>query len=193
MNKNDVVIAIDPGLKGAMVLTDCREFLSIRNMPLVIGRREIHYQILREILQGFGAEEFPVVLERAIPMAMGSAGAFTYGRGYERIIRAVEVAGCSPRDIVIVEPAKWTKEMHQGISKDLKPKAKSLVAVHRLYPNLVKYLPRKKNGELMDGPVDALLLAGYGLRRFEGFRGLAFEPDSEEDHRILAEAGTDFR
>ncbi len=49
--------------------------------------------------------------------------------------------------------------------KDLLPKAKSLIAVKRLFPKLVKQLPRDRKGNLLDGPVDALLIAGYGLRR----------------------------
>ena len=55
--------------------------------------------------------------------------------------------------------------MHEGLSTDLRPKAKSMMAVKRLYPHLVKILPTNTKGALQDGPIDALLIAGYGIRR----------------------------
>jgi hypothetical protein len=54
--------------------------------------------------------------------------------------------------------------MHQGISKKLKPKVKSEIAVNQLYPKLVGMLPRRLRGGMHDGFIDALLIAGYGLR-----------------------------
>lgn len=160
------VIGIDPGQKGAIALTNGVDFLRIFQMPLMHGTKQIHFTVLRNLLKDhLGVMSNPVILERAIPMAQGSKGAFTSGVGYERIVRAIDASGLAWRDILVVEPSKWTKEMHQGISKDLKPKAKSLLAVKRLFPKLIRYLPKDKKGDLMDGPVDALLIAGYGLRK----------------------------
>jgi hypothetical protein len=55
--------------------------------------------------------------------------------------------------------------MHEGVSSDLKPKAKSLIAAKRLYASLYAKLPKKPKGGDHDGYIDALLIAGYGLRR----------------------------
>jgi hypothetical protein len=66
--------------------------------------------------------------------------------------------------VVYVEPQKWTKVMHQGVSNDLKPKAKSLIALERLCPKIYPKVPTNKNGKLHDGVVDATLIASYGIR-----------------------------
>jgi hypothetical protein len=157
------VIGIDPGLAGAIVLTDGAELVEVRRMPLTFSRKEIHYQILRDdLVRRFDVKNHLVYLERAIPMAMGSKAAFTYGMGFERIIRAVHEAG---GECVLIEPSKWTKVMHEGLSKDLKPKAKSLAAAKAYFPELIGELPRgPRSGGLLDGPVDALLIAGYALK-----------------------------
>jgi len=170
-----VVLGIDPGLRGSLVATDGEEYISIFAMPLIHGKREIHFQALKERIADLAAGADVVCLERAIPFAMGAKGAFSYGMGYERTLRAIDVFG--PIDLLIVEPSKWTKEMHGGISDRLKPKAKSLVAVKRLFPRLWKKLPKDKKGRLLDGPVDALLIAGYGLRQLGRGPELAEEKD----------------
>lgn len=161
-----MILGIDPGNSGAFVLTDGRK-LKWWNMPLKKEgkNKEVHFDGVHELLWNIQIEygQVPTYLERAVPMAMGSKGAFTYGRGFAAIEIAIELLHLP---VTYVEPQKWTKEMHQGISSDLKPKAKSLVALKRLYPNLVRFVPTNTKGALMEGPIDALLIAGYGLRRY---------------------------
>ncbi len=161
-----LALGIDPGISGAFVITDGFTFMKVWGMPLVVeGKNKsvefdgIH-ELLTEVIDGFGLDH--VYLERAIPMAMGSKGAFNYGRGFAAIEIAIELVRIP---VTYVEPQKWAKEMHEGMSQDLKPKAKSLLAVKRLYPSLVASLPKNTKGVLLDGPVDALLIAGYGLRK----------------------------
>jgi hypothetical protein len=132
-------------------------------MPLTLKKDAVSYGALKKIFKDY-VPDVPVFLERAIPMAMGSKGAFSYGRGYEKILCALIEAGYSEHRIGIIEPATWARRIHEGISKDLKPKAKSLIAVRRLFPeSILKQLPRNRKGELLDGPVDALLIAAYGF------------------------------
>ncbi|MDH4163306.1 MAG: hypothetical protein OEW15_11555 [Nitrospirota bacterium] len=160
-----LALGIDPGFAGAFVLTDGSDFLKAWPMPLVVtgGDRMIDFdgvhELLTEIFEGHRPHVF---LERAIPMAMGSKGAFNYGRGFAAIEIAIALIGMP---VTYVEPAKWAKYMHEGLSTDLRPKAKSMIAVKRLYPKLVKVLPTNTKGTLQDGPIDALLIAGYGIRR----------------------------
>lgn len=162
------VLGIDPGLQGAFVLTD-GQALEIFPMPIVTsGKDKIIlfagvFDLLSRIQKKHG--QVHVYLERAIPFALGAKSAFSYGRGFETLVVAVELLKFP---MTYVEPAKWTKEMHEGISADLRPKVKSGIAVKRLYPQLVASMPRKKNGTLDEGPMDALLIAGYGLRRVGG-------------------------
>jgi hypothetical protein len=96
---------------------------------------------------------------------MGTKGAFNYGRGFAAI-EIVLQDGDFP--YTLVEPQKWAKVMHAGIGKDLKPKAKSAIAVARLFPKLSKLCTFDKAGKPHDGAIDALLIAGYGLRQTYG-------------------------
>lgn len=157
-----LVMGIDPGISGAFVITDGNKFLKSYLMPIEkqSGQSLIDFGGVQTILTKFSS--FSVFMERPVSFGMGTKGAFSYGRGFEALLIALKLSHIS---FTLIEPAKWTKEMHQGISSDLKPKVKSLIAAKRLYPKLVDILPSKRNGILLDGPVDALLIAGYGLRR----------------------------
>lgn len=162
------VLGVDPGTNGAFVLFDGAAFVTAA-MPITISGKEklVDFLGVQSLLAALKKNHglFHVFLERAVPMAMGSKGAFTYGRGFEALVIALGLAG---NPVTHIEPSKWTKEMHEGISADLKPKARSLIAVKRLYPQLVGSLPKRPKGGLHDGPIDALLIAGYGLRRLQG-------------------------
>ena len=153
-------------MSGSFVVTDGEEFIEIFAMPVPkkAAEKRVSFvavvELLSDIKRRFG--NLPVFLERAKPMAMGSRFAFNYGRDFEKLVIALSNLGFT---VTQVEPSKWAREMHQGISDQFRPKAKSMVAVQKLYPRLVPKMPAKRNGALQDGPVDALLLAGYGLRK----------------------------
>jgi len=159
------VIAIDPGISGAFVLTDGKT-IETWPMPVIVTGKDKAiffsgvFELLSTVQKKHGS--LHVFLERAVPMAQGSKSAFNYGRGFEALVIAIELLKLP---MTLIEPSKWTKEMHEGISADLKPKVRSLIAVKRLYPHLVKSLPKKPKGGLHDGPIDALLIAGYALRK----------------------------
>lgn len=165
---SQTALAIDPGNEGAFLVSDGATFLKSWPMPIVMEGKEKRIDfhgvvaILQEVNDEFG--QLPVFLERAVSFGMGMKQAFNYGRGFESLVIALSTyeGGWS---VTYVEPSKWAKEMHQGISNDMKAKAKSLVAVRRLFPKLVRMLPTKPRGGLMDGPVDALMILGYGLRQ----------------------------
>lgn len=153
------ILGIDPGLTGAFVLLrhDSTTEMAFDKMPVV--DKEICFDSVVKILKN--APNARVFLERAMPLAMGAKHAFNYGRGFMALEIAIKISGLS---VTYVEPTKWTKAMHDGISADLKPKAKSIIAVKRLFPNLVTGIPVTKTGKLHEGIVDALLIAGYGAR-----------------------------
>jgi hypothetical protein len=159
------VIGIDPGLTGAIVVTDGKK-LRYYLLPVEQEGKDKRISfvgvtgILKELQPGL-----PIFLERAVSFGMGTKAAFNYGRGFEALCLAIQVTGFP---LTMVEPAKWTKVMHQGISDDIKPKAKSVVAVKRLFPKLWQSLPQKPRGGPLDGPMDALLIAGYGLQLLNG-------------------------
>lgn len=177
------VLGIDPGIHGALVVTD-HITLESHPMPIETNGKDklISFAGIHRLLQAIKKRHglLPVFVERAVPMAMGSKHAFSYGRGFEALLIAL---GLHEYSITLVEPARWAKEMHQGVSADLKTKAKSLIAVKRLYPKLVKSLPTKPKGGLHDGPIDALLIAGFGLRQLGrgGLPPTPPDPDSIGD------------
>jgi hypothetical protein len=152
------VIAIDPGQSGAFVGLDSGA-MSCELMPLQ-ENKDVDFDRVQKILSAYAKHH--VFLERAHPGAMGVSGAFNYGRAFATLELAIKLSGLA---VTYVEPAKWTKLMHEGISSDLKPKAKSLIAVRRLFPELIDKIPKTpRSGKLHDGVVDALLIAGYGAR-----------------------------
>lgn len=160
------IIGVDPGLAGAFVVLgpEPKQF-RYESMPVVkMGKdKDIRFQDVRDFFSYFTDEDAHAFLERAVPFAMGTRSAFNYGRGFNMIENALYLADIP---VTYVEPMKWAKVMHAGISEDLKPKVKSQMAVRRLYPQLVKQIPATKTGKLDEGVVDALLIAGYGLREW---------------------------
>lgn len=150
------VFAIDPGQAGAIVWYDGKDF---EHWPMPLKNKEVDFYAVRKILKRDA--DAHVFLERAYGGQMGSSGAFNYGRGFA----ALEIAVMTCKNpVTYVEPAKWCKVMHSGISSDLKPKVKSIKAIERLLPKLCKKVPKNKNGKMHEGVVDALLIAEYGRR-----------------------------
>lgn len=157
-----MVVGIDPGLSGALVFLEGHK-MTYFFMPVVKSGKqtEIDFKQIDELISNVWFADIHFFLERAHAGAMGVTSAFNYGRGFAALEIALQIHQCA---VTYVEPAKWTKVMHEGISADLKPKAKSLIAVKRLYPKLVSQIPTNRNGKLHEGVVDALLIAGYGQR-----------------------------
>lgn len=153
------VIGIDPGLTGGWV--------SLKEVGFVCGSlpikdKDIDFDAFVKLLSHTELKESHIFLERAVSFGMGTKGAFNYGRCFAAIEIAIHIVGLP---VTYVEPKKWTKVMHEGIDSNIKPKAKSLIAVQRLYPMHCKEIPKSKTGKLHEGIVDALLIAGYGRRQ----------------------------
>jgi hypothetical protein len=148
------VVSIDPGLTGAIVVKRKNEY-QIHIMPTAEGR--VCFNSVYKILKGF--ENAHVYIERAIPFAMGAKSAFFYGQDF----RTLEIAAIvSKKPYTLIEPQKWTKVIHQGTNAQLKPKARSLIALKRLYPDwpeLVPLSPKAKKPH--EGVIDALLILKY--------------------------------
>lgn len=156
-----IVLGIDPGLSGALVWLS-KNGLTFAPMPLNEEGR-ICYESIKEVIENSPPDH--IYIERAVAFGMGVTGAFNYGQDFNAIKIGV---GLTKIPFTLVEPGKWAKVMHQGIDKDMKPKAKSIVAVKRLYPQLLKDIPKgPRSGKFDEGIVDALLIAGYGLKQSE--------------------------
>lgn len=165
-----LVLGVDPGLKGAFVVTNGSNFVKTILMPVVIygkdrmvtfGGDQGVDKALRRICGEFDIAH--VFLERAVSFNMGTKAAFNYGRGFEALCISITLAKLP---FTLIEPHKWAKLMHQGADQNMKPKFRSQEVVKRLYPSLISALPADPVNKrlLHDGAVDALLIAGYGLR-----------------------------
>ena len=140
-------------------------------MPLKTdGTKDVDFEKVRALINRHAARVF---LERAHAGAMGTTGAFNYGRSFAALEIAVLLAG---HPVTYLEPSKWAKVMHEGISKDLKPKAKSTIAIERLFKKFHDQIPKNKNGKMHEGVMDALLMAGYA-ERISGLVSKSFSPD----------------
>lgn len=153
------ILGIDPGLTGGFILLENKTMVFA---PMPLKNKEVFYFDVCELITSFAPEH--IILERAMPLAMGARHAFNYGRGFAALEIAISISGLP---VTYVEPQKWTKTMHEGISSDLKPKAKSLIAVERLFPQFLGMIPKSKTGKLHEGAVDALLIAAWGQRQLQ--------------------------
>lgn len=160
MKKDAKIMGIDPGLQGAFVNMDKNQnYFSVHEMPIGNDERVDLGKVIDII--DLENPDF-ILLERAMPLAMGAKHAFNYGRDFQTIFLACKM---SFKPFELVEPNKWPKEMLQGVDANLKPKVRNEIAVERLFPKLYKKLPRgPKSGKVKDGPLDAILIAGYGFR-----------------------------
>ena len=151
-----LVLGIDPGLSGAFVWFSPNG-ITYEPMPLNAEKR-VDFVQAQALIQKFPLDH--VFIERAMPMAMGAKHAFNYGQDFKSLLLALELSFVS---FTLIEPSKWTKVIHAGVSADLKPKAKSLVAAKRLVPKFLNELPKGKvSGKIDEGGLDALLIAYYG-------------------------------
>jgi hypothetical protein len=157
-----MILGIDPGKEGAFVLlSQDGKLIDFEIMPLGPDGQPDYMQI-KICIRSFFHRTTAAYLERAMPMAMGAGGAFTYGMGFAAIKIALREVGMP---YTMIEPSKWTKEIFQGIDSNLKPKAQGLIAIDRLFPEekeKIPVSPRAKN--LHGGVIDALLIAEYGRR-----------------------------
>lgn len=157
------IIGIDPGKTGYIIaLSEDGVVVDKSAMPVNVAGDVDHDKVFQIIKRMAGLSKARVCLERAMPMAMGSKHAFNYGRDFKAIEIAISVSGVP---MVMVEPQKWTKALFQGIDARLKPKAAASVAFERLFPREVENAPKTpKSGKILDGFVDAVLIAEYGRR-----------------------------
>lgn len=158
------VIGVDPGNTGGICAFDGRTY-EVFKMPLN-EEGFVCFDGVYDLLEAYPFDQSHVFLERSTGYGQGPKAAFTYGRAFSAIEIAIRVSGLP---VTYVMPAKWAKEIHQGIDSRLKPKAKSELALKRLYPQVYASMPRTpRANKLFDGMVDAFLIAAYGFNALKG-------------------------
>ena len=164
-------LGIDPGVNGGLVLIDSDgSILDKALMPYILLRssKEVDLQGLVRKLQEMvytnhleGKLIDKVILEKVWAMpGNGAVSSFKFGYNFGVCEMALVCLGLP---YVLVNPRTWSKAMHEGLSKDIDPKKRSLLAFQRLYPN-TDLRSSDKAKKPHDGLIDALLIAEYGRR-----------------------------
>lgn len=156
-------MGIDPGLKGGFVVLNMDGEITFKAvMPTITlkGKKTknvIDLTALYTIIKEQKVDR--VYLEKvASRPKQGVASVFSFGYAFG--VLEMALVACQ-RSYVLVSPQTWCKEMHQGLSKDIDAKDRSLLIFKRLYPDLdLRATPRCTTPH--SGLVDGLLLASYG-------------------------------
>lgn len=161
---DDYILAIDPGLSGGLVTMDMKgEIIFKWIMPVYQvkkGQNSIDLNELREIFDEIkGAKHAYLEKVSAMP-GQGVSSMFKFGRVYgqlESMLAAFQIP------YTLVTPQAWTKFMHVGLDKKLKPKQRSLLVFKRIYPKL-DITPSERSKKPHEGLLDAILIAEYARR-----------------------------
>lgn len=155
------ILGIDPGKEGGLVLLGPEgNILGKEVMPIGEDQCLDKLGIMDLFFEWWTWDEFHVYMERVIPFALNAKGALNFGRQLG-MLEFIFWKYAYPA--TFVEAAKWSKEIHQGIDSNLKPKAKSQIATERLFPGQ-DLRATEKSKKPHEGIVDALLIAEYGRR-----------------------------
>lgn len=157
-SKSTAVIAIDPGIHGAIALLIEGDYGDVCAMPFApkrSGRNEVEVHELFDIVDDMAgrAEITRVLIERVSAMpGQGVSSMFSLGDSFGT---ARAVGSYFGHQVDFVMPHIWKKAM--GLTKD---KEYSRTLARNAFPLAREKLKRKKD----EGLAEALLLARYGYR-----------------------------
>lgn len=160
MKKPSVVLGIDPGKNGGLVVLSKKHgIMSLNVMPLV--GREINTQELSEIIKKarFDFKADCAVIEQVHSMpGQGLVSTFSFGKGFGLLIGQITMLGMP---LYFVRPQQWQKGFHDKTNSKT-PKDRSLDAAKLLWPS-EDFLPTSRHKVAHDGLVDAALIAQWGI------------------------------
>lgn len=158
-----MILSIDPGASGAMLLYDELNKAVLRTFKFTkLGKTFDHRGMRKEL--SLWKEQYNIeiaVIEKVHSMPQqGVASTFSFGLTY-----GMQISTVASLDIpyTFIKPSQWSREMHQGISPDLKPKEKTQVAIGQLFPEISFKTPRAQKHH--GGLADCLLIADFWRRK----------------------------
>lgn len=151
-------VGVDPGQTGAAVCLD--------NDGTVLGRvffeKQGEYVGMDNFVNFLLTWQHHVFIEKVHAMpGQGVSSTFKFGCTFGMILGVVQSLKLP---YTLVTPHAWMKILHEGVSKQLSAKQRSLDVAKRLFP-CVDLLKSERSRKPHDGLVDALLLAEYGRRQ----------------------------
>lgn len=111
-----IVLGIDPGQKGGMVVNKDGEIVSTRKMPVIKmdGYSTIDFQEVAHYLHDMDPNH--VVIEKVHSMpGQGVKSMFSFGLGFGGLLGACAALGLP---LTLVRPQVWQKRVFVGIDKD---------------------------------------------------------------------------
>lgn len=152
--------AIDPGLKGWLVVRDAKGVRTSSPLPFSKDKRpRLDLACLQRLFVGSRLER--LYLEAASPRpGEGTVSSFTSGRNWGEIYA---LAWASQIEVITVPAAVWRKAVCGDMGKAPTPPARKLQAIQRarqLYPE-VSLIPKGCRVE-QSGAADSLLILHYG-------------------------------
>lgn len=163
-----LILAVDPGFKGALALYDpvAKSCVSIKDMPLMMRpnqkRNELDLQSLADFIGIYSKDIYFAVIERVSAMTykdrhgeirgQGAAASFEFGRA-TGIVQGVVASYNIPT--ILVHPSAWKSAM--GLTSN---KKESLDLAKRLFPDFRHYFLRMKD----DGRAEAILMAVFSAK-----------------------------
>lgn len=167
-------LGIDPGANGAFCLLDeDGEILACERFKRDNDSGEVTpYTLKTQFEDMLKSEHWGYPIFAAIEHVRGRGGpgmqwsannTFQFGRnlGWLEMLMANTY---QVDEVKLIPPQTWQREMHKGITGNLKPKERSLKAVQHLSQSLFKGTPKSR--VYHDGMVDAYLIAEYARRKY---------------------------
>ena len=154
-----LIIAIDPGINGAICFFENGEVKDVLEMPTMAegkkNKRQVNgHQMYNELsyrIKKYNIQNINVVVEQVSAMpGQGVTSMFNFGQSFG-VIKGICSALSLP--IYFVRPAKWKK--HFNLIKTNKDASRTKVI--QIYPGVSSKLSRKKDSN----KADAILIARY--------------------------------
>jgi len=152
-----IIIGIDPGVSGAIIILEDKKVIEVFDMPTMIDGKKNKKQvngsqvtnIIKENLHN--NKETIIVVEHVNAMpGQGVTSMFNFGQSFG-VIKGVCAALSLP--IYFVRPTKWKK--HFNLIKTNKDASRTKTI--EIYPGISSQLSRKKDSN----KADAILIARY--------------------------------
>ena len=154
-----LIIAIDPGINGAICFFENGEVKDVLEMPTMAegkkNKRQVNgHQMYNEIfsrIKGHDAQNINVIVEQVSAMpGQGVTSMFNFGQSFG-VVKGICSALGLP--IYFVRPTKWKK--HFNLIKTNKEASRTKAI--EMYPEISNKLHRKKDSN----KADAILIARY--------------------------------
>lgn len=151
-----MIVGIDPGKTGALVILDGMEIVKKLAFDGLTGF-QIYDSILRLKTVYARNLEMKVFKESFASYGIDGRVSFTVGYQHGIIDLACLAASLNKTDVT---PNTWVKKIYNDEKSDLKPKARNLIKARELFGSEALIVNGKKKPHM--GVTDALLIAYYG-------------------------------